>query len=529
MRVDLFDFELPPERIALRPARPRDSARLLVVEGGESATERFSTCRSCSGPATCWCSTTPRSFPRSSKAGAGRRASARPCTSARDRANGGHSCATPSARASATRSTSAKASRRRLSRSGRRLGAAAFPRRRAGRTAARARRADAAAALYRLEARRPTRRTASDYQTMFAREEGAVAAPTAALHFTPRLLEALDARGIGRETLTLHVGAGTFLPVKAEDTDGHRMHAEWGRIDAATAERLNAARAAGGRLIAVGTTSLRLLESAADDRRRDPPVRRRHRDLHHAGLSLQGDRRADHQFPFAQIDPVHAGQRADGARRHEGGLCTRDRGGLPLLQLRRREPACCLSPRNNPTAASPSGRARSAPAAAGSAARRSAARNAIRASRRPSRRPPCIARAATADGRQARRASGWRAALVKLTSLVSAVPWSGRSREARPGWSYRMSQRRARRSRRKSRSRRRSGHSRRRQAMMRVLIGHSRRQQNVEGGGDEQQRDDEVEDVRPDRLDDQGPAHGAAKTSATVRRLGRHSTRPERQ
>src|SRR5206468_9582618 len=103
-----------------------------------------------------------------------------------------------------------------------------------------------------------------DYQTMFAREKGAVAAPTAALHFTPRLLDALNARGIGRETLTLHVGAGTFLPVKAEDTSGHKMHAEWGRIDAATAERLNAARVAGGRLIAVGTTSLRLLESAAD-------------------------------------------------------------------------------------------------------------------------------------------------------------------------------------------------------------------------------------------------------------------------
>ena len=98
---------------------------------------------------------------------------------------------------------------------------------------------------------------------MFAREDGAVAAPTAALHFTPELLAALDEARIGRETLTLHVGAGTFLPVKAEDTESHAMHAEWGRIDAATAERLNDARSAGGRLIAVGTTSLRLLESAA--------------------------------------------------------------------------------------------------------------------------------------------------------------------------------------------------------------------------------------------------------------------------
>lgn len=104
-----------------------------------------------------------------------------------------------------------------------------------------------------------------DYQTMFAAEPGAVAAPTAALHFTDRLVEALDAAGVRRETLTLHVGAGTFLPVKADDTADHRMHAEWGRIDAAAADRLNAARAAGGRVIAVGTTSLRLLESAAGE------------------------------------------------------------------------------------------------------------------------------------------------------------------------------------------------------------------------------------------------------------------------
>lgn len=106
-------------------------------------------------------------------------------------------------------------------------------------------------------------RDRSDYQTMFAREDGAVAAPTAALHFTPDLMNAIAQAGILTETLTLHVGAGTFLPVKADDTDDHRMHAEWGRIDAATSARLNAARAAGGRLIAVGTTSLRLLESAA--------------------------------------------------------------------------------------------------------------------------------------------------------------------------------------------------------------------------------------------------------------------------
>ncbi len=104
-----------------------------------------------------------------------------------------------------------------------------------------------------------------DYQTIYARDPGAVAAPTAGLHFTPALLQALERRGIGRETLTLHVGAGTFLPVKVEDTRDHKMHAERGVITAAAAARINAARAAGGRIVAVGTTALRLLESAADD------------------------------------------------------------------------------------------------------------------------------------------------------------------------------------------------------------------------------------------------------------------------
>lgn len=101
-----------------------------------------------------------------------------------------------------------------------------------------------------------------DYQTIFARHDGAVAAPTAGLHFTPDLLATLTARGILHTTLTLHVGAGTFLPVKTDDVRDHVMHAEWGQIDAATADILNATRASGGRIVAVGTTSLRLLESA---------------------------------------------------------------------------------------------------------------------------------------------------------------------------------------------------------------------------------------------------------------------------
>jgi len=104
---------------------------------------------------------------------------------------------------------------------------------------------------------------AEDYQTMFAASEGAVAAPTAGLHFTPALESALRNHGVSLHRITLHVGAGTFLPVKVDDTAGHRMHAEWGSISAHTAAALNAARANGGRIVAVGTTSLRLLESAA--------------------------------------------------------------------------------------------------------------------------------------------------------------------------------------------------------------------------------------------------------------------------
>jgi S-adenosylmethionine:tRNA ribosyltransferase-isomerase len=108
-------------------------------------------------------------------------------------------------------------------------------------------------------------RDRTDYQTMFAEEEGAVAAPTAGLHFTPELKERIETAGATLHRVTLHVGAGTFLPVKADTTEEHRMHAEWGSIDPHTAAALNDARRGGGRVVAVGTTSLRLLESAADE------------------------------------------------------------------------------------------------------------------------------------------------------------------------------------------------------------------------------------------------------------------------
>jgi S-adenosylmethionine:tRNA ribosyltransferase-isomerase len=105
----------------------------------------------------------------------------------------------------------------------------------------------------------------ADYQTVYAEEDGSVAAPTAGLHFTPELFARLAEAGVETAFVTLHVGAGTFLPVKTEDLDEHRMHAEWGEVDAATAGKLNAARAAGGRIVCVGTTSLRLLESATGE------------------------------------------------------------------------------------------------------------------------------------------------------------------------------------------------------------------------------------------------------------------------
>jgi S-adenosylmethionine:tRNA ribosyltransferase-isomerase len=106
-------------------------------------------------------------------------------------------------------------------------------------------------------------RDQQDYQTVYAKEEGAVAAPTAGLHFTPELMIRLQEAGIGLEYVTLHVGAGTFLPVKADDTRDHKMHAEWGEVPGDVAARLSAARAQGGRIVSVGTTSLRLLESAS--------------------------------------------------------------------------------------------------------------------------------------------------------------------------------------------------------------------------------------------------------------------------
>lgn len=266
MRVDLFDFELPPERIALRPARPRDAARMLVVPGKGGFEDHY-----------------VRDLPHLLRKGDvlvfnDTRVIPAQLEGTRGEARIG---ATLHKREDLRRWQAFIRNAKRL-RIGDRI---AFPQNVSA--LAETRHDDGSWTLlfegdepvevlldragtmplppYIAGKRGTDEADRSDYQTMFAAREGAVAAPTAALHFTPELLAALGAAGIMHETLTLHVGAGTFLPMKVDDTADHRMHAEWGHIDSVTADRLNAARAAGGRIIAVGTTSLRLLESAATE------------------------------------------------------------------------------------------------------------------------------------------------------------------------------------------------------------------------------------------------------------------------
>jgi len=278
MRVEEFDFELPEERIALRPAEPRDAARLLVVRPGAEFQDRHvfdlpellrrgdvlvlndtkvipakltgSRTRGSStidigvtlleriDEASWWALAKPG---RRLKAG--------------DRIRFGHE-----SRVCLLGTLEATVEEKRPD--GRVCLAFGFH----GAYLDEALRAlgDAPLPPYIATRRPPDERDRADYQTVYAAHEGAVAAPTAGLHFTPELFTQLDAAGIKREFLTLHVGPGTFLPVKAADTSGHRMHAERGILGADTAARLNARRAEGGRIVAVGTTALRLLESAVD-------------------------------------------------------------------------------------------------------------------------------------------------------------------------------------------------------------------------------------------------------------------------
>ena len=265
MNVDLFDFDLPTDNIALRPAAPRDAARMLVLEGDRTLDAGVSDLPSMLRRGDMLVFNDTRVIPAQ-------------LDGTRGDAKIG---ATLHKREGPRRWRAFIRNARRLRDGdviefGNGVSAAAVDREDDGSYALVFAGDEPVELLLEraghmplppyIAGKRPTdERDADDYQTMFASEPGAVAAPTAALHFTPKLMAALDAAGIGHATLTLHVGAGTFLPVKATDTTEHKMHAEWGRIDAATADRLNAVRAAGGRVIAVGTTSLRLIESATGE------------------------------------------------------------------------------------------------------------------------------------------------------------------------------------------------------------------------------------------------------------------------
>ena len=276
MNVDLFDFELPSDRIALRPADPRDAARMLVLDGagpdGATRDRLVGDLPAMLRPGDLLVFNDTRVIPAQLE---GTRARAGQPDS-------------PGARIGATLHKREGPRRwRAFIRNARRLrddeaidfgagvSATVHDRHEDGSWALDFAGDEPVELLLEragrmplppyIAARRATdARDADDYQTMFANEAGAVAAPTAALHFTARLMHGLQAAGVEHVTLTLHVGAGTFLPVKADDTDDHNMHAEWGRITPEVAQRINATRARGGRVIAVGTTSLRLIESAVD-------------------------------------------------------------------------------------------------------------------------------------------------------------------------------------------------------------------------------------------------------------------------
>lgn len=276
MRVDLFDFDLPEERIALRPADPRDSARLLVVRPREAFRDRIvRDLPELLEPGDVVVFNDTKVIP-AQLSGLRRRgdavaqvdatlhmrvgpdrwlAFARPGKriAAGDRVSFGHSnsaCLLGALDATVVEKREGGEVLLAFDLSGPLLDEALH--------------AVGHIPLppYIASKREDDERDRSDYQTIYARQEGAVAAPTAGLHFTPDLMRRLDERGIERHFVTLHVGAGTFLPVKADDTVDHKMHAEKGEVSAETAAALNAARRRGGRIVAVGTTSLRILESA---------------------------------------------------------------------------------------------------------------------------------------------------------------------------------------------------------------------------------------------------------------------------
>lgn len=269
MRVDAFDFDLPDTAIALRPAVPRDSARLLVVHSDGSLEHRH--IRDLPDYLTAGDAIVANDTRVIAARLAGRRLrGAQPkieVTLHKRVADGRFRAFAKPARklepgdildlnglaAEVTAKGEGGEIELSFSLSGIVLDAAI------------ARHGEMPLPPYIAGKRKPDSRDRDDYQTLFARADGSVAAPTAGLHFTSALRAALAARGVSESHVTLHVGAGTFLPVTAEDTREHRMHAESGWLDARTAMRLNAVHDQGRRIVAVGTTSLRTLESAADE------------------------------------------------------------------------------------------------------------------------------------------------------------------------------------------------------------------------------------------------------------------------
>ena len=282
MRVDDFEFELPEERIALRPARPRDAARMLVAKPGgdpELDDRTVRDLRAFLKPGDALVFNNTRVIKAQLEGRRVGRGDSRPKISVTLHKRGAgaqwYGFARPAKkllsgdRIAFVRTGEADNSTLDATVIEKRDGGEillGFDCAETGLDAALASVGVMPLPPYIASKRATDTDDQHDYQTVYAAHDGAVAAPTAGLHFTDALIEGLEAVGVSRHFVTLHVGAGTFLPVKVEDVADHKMHAEWGEVDVATAEALNRVRAAGGRIVAVGTTSLRLLESAADDR-----------------------------------------------------------------------------------------------------------------------------------------------------------------------------------------------------------------------------------------------------------------------
>ena len=269
MRVDLFDFDLPEDRIALKPAVPRDAARLLVVHPPRFEDKGVRDLPGLLKPGDCLVFNDTRVIP-AALSGIRYRGgvTAKVAFNLIKRLDGAswRTLARPGKRLAVNDLVRFDALTARVSAKGD-AGEVDLTFDRSGPAL------DAAIAVvgamplppYIALKRPPDEADKRDYQTLFAQKDGAVAAPTAALHFTPELMKALASAGITHRFVTLHVGAGTFLPMKADDTTNHVMHAEWGEVSAETADALNEVRARGGRIVPVGTTALRLLETSADD------------------------------------------------------------------------------------------------------------------------------------------------------------------------------------------------------------------------------------------------------------------------